>query len=107
MAELFAFGGNTIALNVTTALAAVSLGGTTGQQGKVLRIWNSGDVPVFIATGADSATAAIPANGTPANGMPIAPGATIGISLQGSQTHIAAITASGAATIYVTQGSGI
>ena len=108
MVELFAFGGNTIALDVTGTSDSITLGGSTAQAGKVLRIYNAGDGIVFVAPGMSGVTAAIPVDGSPANGFPIAPGRETGMTLQGGQTHIAAICPGAeTATIYITQGFGI
>jgi hypothetical protein len=108
MAELFAFGGNTIGMNVTAASSSEALGATAAQAGKVIRIYNAGAGIVFVAPGASGVAAVIPTDGTPANGFPIAPGRETGMTLQGGQTHIAAICPGAeTATIYITQGFGI
>jgi len=107
MAELFAFGGNTEALAVTSISGRMTLDETAAQAGKVIRIFNDGSVPVFVAPGGATVVAVIATTGTAASGMPIAPGRETGFTLAGGQTHLAFITASGTATVYVTQGSGI
>ena len=106
--ELFAFGGNTIGMNVTATSSSEALGSTAAHAGKVIRIYNAGTGIVFVATGGATVTAAIPTDGTPANGFPICPGRETGMTLQGGQTYIAAICPGAeTATIYITQGSGI
>lgn len=108
MAELFAFGGNTIGMNVTATSSLEALLASAAQAGKVLRIYNAGTGIVYVAAGASNVAAVIPVDGTPANGFPIAPGRETGMTLQGGQTHIAAICPGAeTATIYITQGSGI
>lgn len=108
MAELFAFSGNTIAFDVTGTTDRVALGATAAQAGKVLRIYNAGEGIVFVAPGAAAVEAVIPTDGAPATGFPIAPGRETGMTLQGGQTHIAAICPGAeTATIYITQGFGI
>jgi hypothetical protein len=106
--ELFAFGGNTIGMNVTATSSSEALGATAAQAGKTLRIYNAGAGIVFVAPGGAGVEAVIPVDGTPANGFPIAPDGETGMTLQGGQTHIAAICPGAeTATIYITQGSGI
>lgn len=106
-AELFAFGGNTEALAVTTTTGRLALDGSTTQEGKVVRIYNDGSVPVFVAPGGAAVNAVIPLTGGVTGAMPLCPGRETGFTLAGGQTHLAFITASGTATVYVTQGSGI
>ena len=66
-----------------------------------VRFYNAGVVPVFVNFGGSGVTATLAA------GMPIAPGATEAFGLEPSQTHVAAITASGTATLYITTGDGL
>ncbi len=105
--ELFAFGGNTEALAVTSSSARMALDESAAQAGSVVRIYVDGSVPVFVAPGGSSVTASIATTGTAANGMPLCPGRETGFTLAGGQTHLAFITSSGTATVYVTQGRGI
>jgi hypothetical protein len=105
--ELFAFGGNTEAFAVTITTGRMGLDGSTAQEGKVVRIFNDGTVPVFVAPGGSTVNAVIPVSGGATGAMPIAPGRETGFTLAGGQTHLAFITASGTATVYVTQGRGI
>lgn len=107
MAELFAFGGTTEALDVTSTSGLMALDSTTAQSGKVVRVFVDGSVPVFVAPGGPTAVAAVPASGASAAGMPLAPGRESGFTLAGGQTHLAFVTKTGTATVYVTQGSGI
>lgn len=107
MADLFAFGGNTEALDVTAVSARMTLDESAGQAGKVVRIFVDGDVAVFVASGGAAVNAVIAASGASASGMPLAPGRETGFTLAGGQTHLAFITEAGSATVYVTQGFGI
>lgn len=93
----FAFtAGSTQAIAATTTSANMVLGAAaTG----VLQIANTGTVVAFIALGTSAQTA------TTAS-YPILPGATVVIS-GGSATNIAAMTATGTATLYVSRGTGL
>lgn len=91
--------GQTKTLAVTTTTARVQvLDNASSTSTYNVRIYNAGTVAAFINWGDGTVTAAT-------TDMPIAPGATEVLSLQGS--NIAAITASGTATLYITEGSGI
>lgn len=95
------------ALDCSTSSASVIL--TTLPAGSVatdVMLFNNGTVNVFFAFGATAPTAVAPADGTPANGMILAPGAYLVINKGSTNTYIAAITASSTATIYFYQGYG-
>lgn len=93
----FAFtAGSTQTIAATTTSANTVLGAAaTG----VLQIANTGTTVAFVAIGTSAQTAS-------ATSYPILPGATVVIS-GGSATNIAAMTASGTATLYVSRGTGL
>ena len=94
------------ALNCSTSSASVALVALAdGSPATDIVMFNSGSVNVFVAFGSTAPTAAIPADGTPANGIIIAPGAYLTFC-KGSNLFLAAITASSTATIYFYQGYG-
>lgn len=70
-----------------------------------VRVYNAGTVPAFIQKGYDAAAMATTAD------MPMAPGSVEVLTVRNTAaapvTHIAAITASGTASLYVTVGAGI
>lgn len=91
---------NITATNVTGNVQLTDAsGGVAGYAGKVARVVNAGTLPVFIKFGGSTVTAAA------ATDMPIMPGATELFQL-GAETYMAAITATGSATVYVTSGQG-
>jgi len=64
-----------------------------------VRLYNAGSVAVFVNCGDVTVVA------TTASGLPVAPGS---VEILGCQnTHVAGITASGTATLYVTPGTGL
>lgn len=63
------------------------------------RIYNAGTVAAFISWGGSGVTA------TTSTGVAIAPGTVEVLTLNGA--YVAGITASGTATLYITEGSGI
>ena len=93
---------STVSLAVTTATGSVAFGkGITNPPS--VRVYNAGVVTVFINAGGAAVTAAV-------TDLPIAPGTVETLNLSGKtspSTHVAAITASGTATIYFTPGDGI
>lgn len=90
-----------IAAGTTTGNVAITSSGTPSPATSEVRFYNSGTVPVFVNFGGSGVTATLAA------GMPIAPGATEAFGMEASQTHVAAITASGTATLYITTGDGL
>jgi FtsP/CotA-like multicopper oxidase with cupredoxin domain len=97
--------GATVTASVTTSssdnpLLKVPTGRTQ------LRFYNAGSVPVFVRKGSGG----VAATATTAD-LPIAPGSIEVLSVVNSPsapiTSIGAITASGAATLYITTGAGI
>jgi len=85
----------TLAASTTTARVQILPADVTTQHA---RIYNSGTVAAFVACGDVTVVA------TTAAGMPIAPGT---VEVIGCTSHIAGITATGTATLYLTPGSGI
>jgi len=88
----------TVTLNATGTTSRVQLQ-TAVPGAPNARLYNSGSVAVFVNCGDVTVVA------TTATGMPVAPGSVEVIGCQ--NTHIAGITASGTATVYVTPGTGI
>lgn len=94
----------TVALGAGTTTGNVALG-----KGKVVRIFNAGPALAFVKFGGASVTATV-------NDMPVINGGTVlgaGIMAEyfvrdeSSQTHIAGITASSAASLVITTGDAI
>lgn len=97
----FSIGGATVTLSVTTSSGSSALGLKTtppGSQVVVQSDPNSADT-AFIAFGGSSITATT-------SGYPILPGTVQTFSVGQGETYIAAITASGTATLYATPGHG-
>ena len=92
----FRASGPTLTLAVTATSGRVQVEATDVTQHA--RVYNAGTVAVFVACGDVTVVA------TTAAGMPIAPGT---VEVIGCLSHLAGITASGTATLYVTPGSGI
>lgn len=91
-------------LSVSTSssrVAKTALPTNSGGATHELRLVNTGSVVVFVEFGDSAVTAAV------ATGMPILPGTVESFQLNAAQTHIAAITASGTATLYATTGLGV
>jgi hypothetical protein len=88
---------NTASLAVTTSSDRVAI---TGNPTQVRLRTNGADAVAFITFGDSTVTAAT------ATGIPLGPGAIEVFSVPLNATHIAAITASGTATLYVTPGEG-
>lgn len=88
----------TVNLAVTNSTGAVALTGNA----TVYRLFNAGTATVFVEFGASTVTAAT------ATGMPIASGAVEWLRPPTAQVapYVAAITASGTATLYATAGEG-
>lgn len=99
--------GDTVNIDADTVSGSAALGVDDKTLGTVV-VYNSGEVAAFIEFGDDSVTASTDAS------YPVAPGSTqsfgVGSSMTGGvtplPTHIAAITASGTATVYATPGVG-
>ena len=92
--------GATVKLSAATGSSRVQF--QTSDMGKPgsVRVHNAGPVTVFVELGGAAAVAAL------ATGMPIPAGAVETFGAQGG-THLAGITATGAADLYVTPGEGV
>lgn len=86
----------TLAATATTGRAQIqtAAGGT-----QAVRVYNAGTGAVFVACGDVTVVA------TTAAGLPIAPGSVEVLGC--NQTHIAGITSTGTATVYLTAGTGL
>jgi len=91
--------GGTVSLAVTTTSASVAMLLVPDSEHQV-RLYNAGSATVFVNRGGSGVTA------TTSN-MPLPAGAVEVLTYTGSATHLAAITASGTATLYATVGEGI
>jgi hypothetical protein len=93
--------GNTVALTVGTTSSNVNVVTTSTQ----CVVTNIGTNVVYVAFGTDDTiTAAIPAAGTPANGMPILPNAKMELQL-GNASYVAAIATATGNTLMITPGT--
>lgn len=102
----FAVVGNGIALNLTNSNEAVKFPAIPdGSPATDVMLINPGTVSAFITFGTASPAAAIPVDGTPANGI-LLPAGVVMVLDKGLQTWIAGITATGSTTIYAYQGAG-
>lgn len=72
-----------------------------------IEVYNAGTVAVFIRKGTDATVTASSSNPD----KPVAPGAQEVLTLNNTEknpiTHIAAVTASGTADVYITLGAGL
>ena len=85
--------GTTTTISVTSSSGTGTLSGT----GTVVELQNDGAVTVFVALGSVATTA----------DYPVLPGMSKLISRNPNATTLAAITASGTATLYATVGDGV
>lgn len=97
--------GATVSISATTSSDSVALTAYDKSVGTVV-VYNAGDALAFIEFGDSNVAAAV-------TNYPVAPGSTqtfgVGETHTGTSdlpTHIAAITASGTATVYITSGRG-
>lgn len=70
-----------------------------------IEIYNSGSVPVFMVYGDSTVTATFPTSSA-STGKIVAAGAVVIYSKAPTATHIACITASSTASVYVSTGKG-
>jgi len=91
-------GAATVTLSATATTSRVQVQSAEGGT-QAVRVYNAGTVPVFVSCGSVVVVATVAA------GLPVAPG-TVEV-LGCNQTHIAGITGTGTATLYVTPGTGI
>ena len=102
----FQVAGNGVFLGVTSSSSPVEFPALPdGSPCTDVMIINPGSNTAFFTFGETSPTAAIPTNGTPANGIAILAGQTL-VMGKGSATFMAAITASSTTTLYAYQGYG-
>lgn len=97
IADAFIRSGDTVSLTVTTTTGSVQFQPTP--TGPNVRFYNTGAVAAFVVCGDSGITA------TTVTGIPLAPGTVEVLACPG--TYIAAITASGTTTVYITPGTGI
>lgn len=90
------FLGLTKNISVTTSTAEITISGSPQQ----LVLTNTGTVVCFVRWGVGTQTAVATTD------LPILPGSASVVSCPGSTTNVAAITASGSTTLYVTPGNG-
>lgn len=99
---------NTAALSVTSTstVAPIQVKGALNNATQRL-IYNAGPNDCFLAWSASSTlTAAIPAAGTPANGVPIPAGAIMTLSFPPNAYFAAVCASTKTATLYITPGEG-
>lgn len=88
----------TVTISATTTSAATAL--VSSGRTQVL-VYNAGSSTVFLEFGTSAVAAVV------ASGLPVPSGAILVLSVDPTVTHVAAITGSGTATVYVTVGRGI
>lgn len=93
----------TVNLAVTTSTGRVQVFTTTPDvtSEPCIRLYNAGAATVFVEFGTVAVNAAV------ATGFPLPPGAVEVFRVDNTQTYVAAITASGSATLYATPGYGV
>lgn len=89
----------TASLAATTSSGAAALDSEPATADFQVRIYNAGTATVFIKAGSSTVAAAV-------TDLPVPAGAVEVLTVRGV-THIAGITAGGAATIYFTVGEGV
>lgn len=99
----FAPGGSSSLLAATTSSARVAFNGGIGA--RHVRIHNAGPATAYVSFGGSAAVATIPAGDKDGNGLAIPAGAVEILGCR--QSHAAAITASGTASLYLTPGEGV
>ena len=100
MASLFTPIGDTKNISAGTTTGSVALTGFTSVAGGSVRVHNAGSVTAFVRFGNSAITAVL------TTAIPIPAGAVEAFELGAGCTHMAAITASSTATVYVTSGQG-
>lgn len=98
--SVFSPTGSTVNLAVTNSTGSVALPQAGNKGLWNVRVNNLGSATVFINFGTSAVTA------TTAAGMPITAAAPEVFSVPDGATHVAAITASGTATVYFTASTG-
>lgn len=103
-------GAATVSISATTASASVALVSVPDNGPFQVRIFNAGASTVFVSRGGSSAAATVPSGAT-AGSLPLPSGAVEVLTFDNTTAHpatyVAAITASGTATVYFTTGRGI
>lgn len=89
----------TVSISCTTTTARAAITGAPGAEFQV-RLYNAGSATVFVARGGSAVDATT-------SSMPLPAGAIEVITCEAAVTHVAAITSSGTATLYITTGSGL
>jgi len=89
----------TVSATTSSSRGAITFAGSKATFPQA-RVYNAGSVAVFVEFGSSTVAA------TTAD-MPIAPGAVEVFTLEDGDTHMAAITASSSASVYVTAGRGV
>jgi hypothetical protein len=99
---------STVSISTTTVSQTVALVVNTGSRTSFsLRIKNIDASNVaYVRFGAASIAATVPSGGT-GGSMPIGAGETVGITIPGNTTNVAAVTSTGTATVYFTPGEGL
>jgi hypothetical protein len=93
--------GATVNLAVTNTTGSVALTAIGDQAGMEVRLYNAGSATVFVNFGISTVAA------TTTAGMPLPSGAIEVLTVGPGVTYVAALTASGTATLYATSGRGI
>ena len=93
----------TVSLSVTDATGNVRL---TSPNPVAVRLYNTGTATVFFKAGPVGVTAAVTDTPIPSGAIEVF-NLTPTVTIPGGCSHIAAITASGTATLYATVGQGL
>jgi hypothetical protein len=99
--EIFTVGGDTVTISGTTASAATLIAGASLAERTIRIVAPPGNAAIAFITTGNSGAAALTTTG-----MPILPGTIEVFTIPGAHTHMAVITASSTATLYVTPGKG-
>lgn len=98
---------NSAALSVTSTSTATPIQVKGALNNATQRmIYNAGPNDCWLASGAADVVAAIPAAGTPANGVAIPAGAVMTLSYPPNTYFAAVCAATKTATLYITPGEG-
>jgi len=99
--------GNTMAVTLGAANVQTALPQAIGSGTPQCQIYNASAFDAFVVFGVASAVAVIPTSGTPANGFPIAKGATIVLTPPPQAAFVGIIGPTGASgTVYLSFGEG-
>ena len=96
--------GSTVSISATTSSSAVALNSQPNIGRFHLRIFNAGSATVFITRGTSTVAATTSSYPIPSGAIEVI---TINNADASPVTHVAAITASGTATVYFTVGWGV